>query len=674
MKGRWIPIVLSAFFLSGTILLPFPVQAKVIVKNFEELKEVLECEQKKEIELGADIPLLSPITIRGYKTLDGKHYTLRRGKKKGLLYGGTLFLMMGVQCEWKNVTISGAGNSSGAVKNTFGRLLEARRGRTVIGAGSVWERNVNRNLAVDGGGAIWVQSGAQCIIDGGQLSNNENVSCGAGVRIEKGGRMTIYGGKIIDNRVRGAGAVKGFEGLGAAIYNEGELKVMGGVIKGNRVIAYSNDGKRYGGAGGALYNRGICAISGGFIRDNYASQRGGAIYTERHSVLEISGGNIEANRDDEERPVWLAGSCMLGKSALIRQLYIASSANVTVKKNWKSRKQVVVEPHSYKKGLCLLRGGKGDFVLKTRTGWVLKRQEDGYYIEKREEKKAKKKNVIKGNSKKEDREPVKRVRKLPKGPRIQCERSRLVFYEGEYVTKDVLCYGVSAQSKSGTVLPVDVRGKAFQDGRLNTEQASAGSVTFCARENGYQKAEISVNYVIKENRKPTIKTAPRYLFADELKRLDKEKWKTLLWQGMSWKDDCSKWEDVIMETEVECGNLKEIKAGKYIIKGCVRDQYGHRYYMKLGEKRRYGRGKEAPFTITITVVERRAYSKENPMPQMRFSPVLQTEKVKEEWHFNREDVLAVQQFMEQRGDPFSQETNQEFMRRFEKNKRRGVSG
>lgn len=176
------------------------VQAKVIVKNFEELKEVLECEQKKQIELGADIPLLRSITIRGHKVIDGKHYTLRRGKKKGALYGGTLFLMMGVQCEWKDVTISGAGTSSPAEGNVFGRLLEVRKGRTVLGEGSVWEKNVNRNLAVDGGGAIWVQSGAQCIIDGGQLSYNENVSCGAGVRIDKGGRMTIYEGKIIDNR------------------------------------------------------------------------------------------------------------------------------------------------------------------------------------------------------------------------------------------------------------------------------------------------------------------------------------------------------------------------------------------------------------------------------------------------------------------------------------------
>lgn len=98
---------------------------------------------------------------------------------------------------------------------------------------------------------------------------------------------------------------------------------MGGVIRGNRVIAYSGAGKRYGGAGGALYNRGVCVISGGAIRNNYASQRGSAIYTEMHSVLEIIGGNIEANRDDESRPVWLAGSCMLGKSALIRELYIA---------------------------------------------------------------------------------------------------------------------------------------------------------------------------------------------------------------------------------------------------------------------------------------------------------------------------------------------------------------
>ena len=86
MKGRWIRIVLFALILSETILLSFPVQAKVIVKDFEELKEVLECEQKKQIELGADISLLRPITIRGHKVIDGKRYTLRRGKKLSLIH------------------------------------------------------------------------------------------------------------------------------------------------------------------------------------------------------------------------------------------------------------------------------------------------------------------------------------------------------------------------------------------------------------------------------------------------------------------------------------------------------------------------------------------------------------------------------------------------------------
>lgn len=676
MKSKWMRIVFLVLLFIGMLPPAYPVQAKVMVKNFQELKEALECEQKRQIELGADISLSCPITIRGHKVIDGNHYTLQRGKKKGTLYGGTLFLMMGVQCEWKNVTVSGAGNSSGADGKVFGRLLEARKGRTVLGAGCLFEKNVNRQLAVDGGGALRIQSGAQCIINGGELARNENVSCGAGVRIEKGGRVTIYGGKIMNNQVRGAAAVKGFEGLGAAIYNEGELRIRGGVIKGNRAIAYSTAGRRYGGAGGALYNRGICVISGGVIQDNYASQRGGAIYTEAPSVLEITGGRTEANRDDEKRPIRLSGSCMLGKSASVEQLYVAASANVIVNNNWRSKKQVVVEPHSYEAGLCLLRGGRGNFVLKKRAEWMLKREKDGYYIAKKGKKKKDEKRgkAIKGNGKNEDRQRVKPVKKLPKGPRIQCERKRLVFYEGEYVTKDVLCYGVTARSKSGTALPLKVKGEAFQNGRLNTEQASAGNVTFWAKEAGYQKAEVTVKYKIKGNRKPTLKTAPRYLFLDELKGLDREKWKILLWEGMDWKDDCCKREDAIVETKVEYSNLNENREGKYIVKGCIRDQYGHRYYMRAGEKRRYGRGKSTCFTISITAVERRAYAKENPMPQIRFSPVSQGGRVREEWHFSREAVTAIQQFMERRENPFSRETNQEFIRRFEKYKRRGVSG
>lgn len=37
--------------------------------------------------------------------------------------------------------------------------------------------------------------------------------------------------------------------------------------------------------------------------------------------------------------------------------------------------------------------------------------------------------------------------------------------------------------------------------------------------------------------------------------------------GISWKDDCCKREDAIVETEVEYSKLKENGAGEYIVRG-----------------------------------------------------------------------------------------------------------
>lgn len=663
MNRKWRSIAIIFLVLVQATLLSFPSRAKVIVKNYGELKEALECDQKKQIELGADITIFNSITIRGDKVIDGKNHKLQRGKRKGNVYRGTLFLMLGIQCEWKNVTISGSGNSPDVDGEVFGRLLEARQGKTIFSSGCVWKKNINNRLAVDGGGALWIKRGAQCIMAGGEISYNENVSCGAGVRIEKGGRVLVRGGKICDNRVRGVAKVKGFEGLGAAIYNEGELIIKGGMIKRNKAMAYSSATREYGGAGGAVYNRGVCVIAGGAIQDNYASQRGSAIYADSQSTTELSGGIIASNQDAEKRPIWLDSSCVLGKSATIEQLYIGDSASVRVRSNWNKKKRVLVEPASYEIGLCLLRGAKGNFVLKAKQGMKLERKKDAYYIvqvSKKRKKKALKEKEQKENKVKE------RKKVLPRGPQIICERKRLVFYEGEYVSKEILCYGVRAQDSNGVLLPISVSGHGIKDGKLNTSRVSTGSITFRAKKSGCRPTKKTVAYEVRANKKPIIRTAPRFFFLDELKELDEKQWKELLWEGLGLEDDCCKREDAVVETQVEHSNINKNAAGKYIVRGCVRDQYGHRYYMKSGEKRRYGKGKRAYFSVSVTVVERLSISKEKKMPQLRFLPAAQTNGIKEEWKFSRETVRDIQQFMEQREDPFSQETNQEFIRRYQK--------
>lgn len=382
-----------------SFLSPISSQAKVVVKSYQELKEELGYEGNRQIELGADISLMGSITIRGIKKINGKGHVLERSKTKGKVYGGTLFLMLGTRCEWENVTVSGAGKASHVVGKVFGRLLEARQGKTILGARCIWKNNINDRLAIDGGGALWIKTGAQCHIEGGEISHNENVSRGAGVRLEKGAHLVVEKGTISSNVVRGIDAADGFEGLGAAIYNEGKVTIRGGSLEGNQAIAYTNHIASYGGAGGAVYNRGDCTIMGGAIRNNRASQRGSAVYSDRHTSLKLSGGSLLSNWDAENRPLWLGGSCTLEKNVLIQQLYIDSSVSVTVKKNWNAKQKVVIEPSSYAIGRCILHATVGDYVakgkvaLKAKSGFQMVYKKNGYYIERmrRQKKKTTKK-------------------------------------------------------------------------------------------------------------------------------------------------------------------------------------------------------------------------------------------------------------------------------------------
>lgn len=668
MKGKGRSLSCLFAFLVGMVSLTYPSQAKEVVKDYGELKAALEDTGTRQIELGADIIVSGSIKIRGTKVIDGRGHTLERSKKRGNVFGGTLFLMLGNYCEWKNVMISGAGRDSQVVGKVFGRLLEARRGKTIVGERCVWKDNVNNRLAVDGGGALWIKKEAQCQIVGGEVSHNENVSCGAGIRVEKGAQLLVQSGRIANNVVRGAAAAEGFEGLGAAIYNEGTVTIKSGVLEKNKAFAYSDDAANYGGAGGAIYNRGDCIIMGGAIQNNFASLRGSAVYSDRCASLEICGGFLLSNQDAEKRSLCVGGSCILGKKAVFRQIYIAETADVKVGSDWDKRQSVTVEPDCYQNGRCLLRGAKGNFILKRKNGFRLIRKNDGYYIEFKyidEKKKSgdrRNRNINKGKERGNTR--------IGAGPQIVCERKRLTFYEGEYVSKEVLCYGVSSKDIRGNELSVDVKGRAIKKGMLDTSHVGRGCVTYYTKDRLERESQRKVAFEIIGNRKPQVKTAPRFFFLDEVEQVNQETWKKMLWEGMYWQDDKENREELEVETRVELGNFNKNEVGKYIVKGCVRDQYGHRYYMSSGERRRYGKGKLTNFAIEITVVERSS-SGNGISPYIRFSKVMSGEVVEEEWHFSSKMILAVQQFMKSCHNPFSQETNQEFLRRYQTCRRRG---
>lgn len=296
MKKKWFIWICIGILCGMVVDREQKSYAKVIVRNYHELKQVLNDGGEQLVELGANIVISDTILIRGSKTIVGKGYRLERNRSGARVYGGTLFLMLGKKCEWKQVIVSGNSNAKHVKGKVFGKLLEMRSGKTVIGKGSVWKDNKNRTLAVDGGGALLIRRGARCDLEGGVICDNVNVSCGAGIRVDFGGELYMKQGEITENQSHGIAKQSGFDGLGGAIYNEGKLVITGGVIRKNQVRAYIEENVKYGGAGGGIYNKGRCVIENVTIKENGASQYGDDVYSEEGAEIKIQHGILKENR------------------------------------------------------------------------------------------------------------------------------------------------------------------------------------------------------------------------------------------------------------------------------------------------------------------------------------------------------------------------------------------
>lgn len=355
------------------------------VDTFGELKQCLSANTSETIVLGKSIAIKGSITIRGKKVIDGKGNTLFRSREKGSVYGGTLFLSVADDCEWKNVTISGESDKSAVKGKVFGRLLEVKGGKVVLSRCHL-KNNRNTSLAVDGGGALLVTAG-RCHMKAGSIEGNRNVSCGGAVRIEKSGTFYMSGGVMTNNRVDGVAGVSGFDGRGGAIYNAGTLRLESGTIKNNTVRGYRNGDVVYGGVGGAIYNEGTCLIAGGVLSGNQASLHGAAIYTTSKATLTIRGGEWKGNGSlgHADKEIWVGGMCRIGESPQISSLYLAKNSFLTIEKSVKLRKNLLLELSSYVSGRRVTKGKKVRVSLANGSvSLVYKR--NGYFVQKEEKK------------------------------------------------------------------------------------------------------------------------------------------------------------------------------------------------------------------------------------------------------------------------------------------------
>lgn len=288
------------------------------VDSLVELERALAEPGELHITLKKDITVSRLLCVKGKKTVQGSgKYRIRRKAGAGAVYKGTLLFMQGETLRLSGVTISGSGKNASMSGDINGKLIECASGTVILDSGTKLSTNYNMSSYTDGGGGITVHAGGKAVMrEGSIISDNLSMTGGSGVRVEKGGTFLMEGGIIRDNVVAGQRDDSGFDGRGGALHNRGNVWIQGGIISENFARGYVKEGKASGGYGGAIYNQGVLKITGGSIRDNQASFAGGAIYTNLTGTVLIEGGEIDANRSENQR----GGG-----------IYISAAAQVTVK-------------------------------------------------------------------------------------------------------------------------------------------------------------------------------------------------------------------------------------------------------------------------------------------------------------------------------------------------------
>ncbi len=341
------------------------------VSSFEALKRELEKSGAATIELKENIRISDCIRVKGVKKIQGNGFSLIRDTRKQSLYGGSLIIVKNAQLQIKDLVVSGEGTQDSVKGMIYGRLIEVSQGTVVMEGQSVLKENINTTQVSDGGGAVLIKQGGAFEMNGGEIRENANVTCGAGVRIEKGGIFVITAGKIENNCAQGVGAYETFDGRGGGIYNAGTVEIQGGFLAGNQALHYTQGNLCYGGVGGMMFNIGTCVISGGTIGDNRCSFQGNAIYTANPSQLDIAGGIIKGD-------IVCEGSCTLLGKPRIDTLQLKGKTVINARK-YSSGNRVLLIPDNYKNGRCLIKGD-GNFDLPTQKKYQLKKRKDGIYL------------------------------------------------------------------------------------------------------------------------------------------------------------------------------------------------------------------------------------------------------------------------------------------------------
>ncbi len=279
--------------------------------------------------------------------------------------------------------------------------------------------------------------------------------------------------------------------------------------------------------------------------------------------------------------------------------------------------------------------------------------------------------------------------------------SDVEFYQGEYVDEKILKSLVTVYdeldgdiSQSVRIEKIIYRGAiAYYSIHLDTAAKYIGTIQIhykCKNQSG-RNTDYYLSVRLKENQPPSIKGKDRYYFLDELKEMTIDEVVDELTTTVEFRDDVESKDELMKDYYINKIDIPIDRTGNHTVYINVRDQYGHRFYMKPNEKKRYGSGKTSDCLFLFHIIantqnhdEFAGYvrfissahidtlSQSSKWRGTQLSQRIKTYFERETvggncasiWCFDKTQIDAVQALNESGEDLFGEEANLNFLQRF----------
>lgn len=570
---------------------------------------------------------------------------------------------------------------------------------------------IKDNQASFAGGAIYTNADSSVVMETGSICSNRTIGQrGGGIYLSAESKVSVRGGKIENNEAEDGSQIF------LSSTSSGVLKISGGSIRGEKDAIYNNGGSvsvRGGTISGSRY--GICYMAGDLylsgapcidciylgdkqiLTTDQKIQKGFTcmicpnIYREGRKLVSVTSG---------ESPEKVAEDFSLKKN----KRYKIESGDEGV---YIGREKYYIQYEA--------NGGQGNMPVQTMYLDEAQSMErcsfwrEGYGFAGWSEKPVS--VVKKGDIGFGDGETVKNLRadglclKLyalwVKKPVIKSEVPLFTFYEDEFVEQKILFWGMTAEDDSdGTItseikiqkiiLPNQSEMTHFDRLPVGKEDLGSGQVIYIVTNSFGISSTYIQDYEVLPNTPPEITAFDRYFFLSEFAGQEQGEIKKGILESVFCHDDVDTEESLKENLGVRWGQIDFGTPGEYRVSIQLIDQYGHRFYMPEGEEKQYGPGKRSETFFTVYIVDGSTETPEQNAGYVRFISAdhiesLSVESVwstgilrdelkasfqkkeqdyEETWVITGRDKKRIRQFINERENPFTKETNDLFETNF----------